>query len=804
MGIFGQDVRYSLRMLAKKPGFTFIAVITLALGIGANTAIFSVINGVLLRPLPYPQSERLVQVWETFPYSGDSSGVATGSVSAPIYKDWKEQNTVLETLTAFSSAGFTLQAGDNPEQVPGVYTTANFFDTLGMKPKLGRTFVAGEDQPGNEQVVVISDGLWQTNFGGDPRIINQQVNVNGRNFTIIGVMPPEFSYPRGARLWAPLVFTETQLASRGNHAFLVLGRIKDGVTIGQAQQQMDMIAAGLAEQYAENKTRGVRLVELQEQMVSFIRPALLILMGAVAFVLLIACTNVANLLLARAAGRHKETAIRIALGAGSLRLVRQFLTEGVMLSLLGGVVGLFLAWWGIDLLMVMATGIVPRTSEVQLDANVLVFTLVISILTGLAFGLAPAFQVARTRVQEALTAESRSAIGSARSNSLRSVLVVVEIALAFVLLIGAGLLIRSFMLLQQVNPGLDPENTLTMRITLPAEKYTDDGSTVAFYDQLLERLKANPSVESVGVISHLPFSSWGFNGNPKLEGKGPYAPGEAPLIEFRVVSSDYFRSLGIPLVRGRYFNEQDGRNSPGVIINKTMADQIWPGEDPIGKHVFDPGAPVVGVVSDVRFAGLEAQIRPEVYIPYAMGGWSGVARNMTLVVRSRSEAAGLTAAIRREVEAVNPGQPVYSIRPMEEVISLSASPRRFNTILLGILAGVSLILAMIGIYGVMSYSVTQRTREIGIRMALGASHGDVMKMIVGQGIRLAVFGVAIGVAGAFAVTRLIASMLFEVTASDPVTFAVVAAALVGVASLACYIPARRATRVDPMVALRYE
>jgi putative ABC transport system permease protein len=794
-------------MLAKKPGFTFIAVITLALGIGANTAIFSVINGVLLRPLPYPHSERLVQIWETFPISGggaDGTGIATGSVSVPIYNDWKNQNTVLDAMTAFNWGSFTLQASDSPEQVAGAYVTASFFDTLGLKPKLGRTFAAGEDQPGNGQVVVLSDGLWQANFGGDPRIIDQQINLNGRNFTVIGVMPPEVSYPRNARLWAPLVFTESQLANRGSHAFLVLGRTKAGVTLGQAQQEMDIIAAGLAEQYAENKTRGVRLVELQEQMVSFIRPALLILMGAVGFVLLIACTNVANLLLARAAGRHKETAIRIALGAGTLRLVRQFLTEGIILSLLGGVVGLFLAWWGIDLLMVMASGIVPRTGEVQLDGNVLIFTLIISILTGLAFGLAPAFQVARTRVQEALTSESRSAIGSARTNSLRSTLVIVEIAMAFILLIGAGLLIRSFIEMQQVSPGLDPENALTMRITLPTEKYSDDASTVAFYDQLLERLKSNPSVESVGVISHLPFSSWGFNGHIKLEGKGPYAPGEAPLIEFRVVSPDYFRSLSIPLVRGRYFTEQDGRNSPGVIINKTMADQIWPGEDPIGKHVFDDPVPIVGVVGDVKFAGLEAQIRPEVYIPYAMKDWRGVARNMSLVVRSRSEAAPLTAAIRREVQAVDPSQPVYSIRPMAEVISLSSSPRRFNTLLLGILAGVSLILAIIGIYGVMNYSVTQRTREIGIRMALGATSSDVMRMVVGQGMKLALIGVAIGVAGAFAVTRLIESMLFKVTTTDPTTFAVVAAALAGVASLACYIPARRATRVDPMVALRYE
>jgi putative ABC transport system permease protein len=794
-------------MLAKKPGFTFIAIITLALGIGANTAIFSVINGVLLRPLPYPHSERLVQIWETFPIGGggaDGTGVATGSVSVPIYMDWKNQNTVLEDVTAFNWASFTLQASDNPEQVSGAYVTATFFDTFGVRAKLGRTFAAGEDQPGNGQVVVLSDGLWQANFGGDPRIIDQQINLNGRNFTVIGVMPPEMSYPRNARLWAPLVFTEAQLANRGSHAFLVLGRIKEGITLEQAQQEMDIIAAGLAEQYAENKTRGVRLVELQEQMVSFIRPALLILMGAVGFVLLIACTNVANLLLARAAGRYKETAIRIALGAGTLRLVRQFLTEGVILSLLGGVVGLFLAWWGIDLLMVMATGIVPRTGEVQLDGNVLIFTIIISILTGLAFGLAPAFQVARTRVQEALTSESRSAIGSARTNSLRSTLVVVEIALAFILLIGAGLLIRSFMQMQQISPGLDPENVMTMRITLPTEKYSDDASTVAFYDQLLERLKSNPSVEAVGVISHLPFSSWGFNGNIKLEGKGPYAPGESPLIEFRVVSSDYFRSLSIPLVRGRYFTEQDGRNSPGVIINKIMADQIWPGEDPIGKHVFDDPVPIVGVVGDVKFAGLEAQIRPEVYIPYAMKDWRGVARNMALVVRSRSEAASLTAAIRREVQTVDPSQPVYSIRPMREVISLSASPRRFNTLLLGILAGVSLILAIIGIYGVMNYSVTQRTREIGIRMALGASSSDVMKMVVGQGMKLALIGVAIGLAGAFAVTRLIESMLFKVTTTDPATFAIVAAVLVGVASLACYVPARRATRVDPMVALRYE
>ena len=800
-----QDLRYGTRMLIKQPSFTVVAIMTLALGIGANSAIFSVVNAVLLRPLALSQPDQLVNLYETLPQGAG----ALGSVSTPNLFDWREQNDVLTGIAAFTGTDFSLQGTDSPQRINGAGVSPNFFDLLGVAPLMGRGFVNGEDQPGSNHVVVISEQLWRRNFGADPQIVGKDITLSGENFTVVGVMPSGFRLPSrmigAADAWVPLVFSQNQLANRGSHWLATFGRLKPGVSLQQAQEQMSVIGSRLEQQYPnQQQGRNIKLISMQEDAVQWVRPALLVLLGAVGFVLLIACTNVANLLLARAAGRRREIAIRTALGAGRGRLVRQFLTESVLLSTAGGLLGLLMARWGVDGLVALAAGILPRAGEVGLDGRVVAFTLGISVLTGLIFGLAPALQVSRTDVQDALK-EGGNAGNSPRRNWLRGALVVVEVSSAIVLLISAGLLIHSFMRLQQVESGLRPENVLTCKITLPLAKYPTPDSMANFYQQVFDRVSSLPGVQAAGATNMLPIQQTGTNGEITIEGHAPDPSGHGPLVEYRFATPDYFRAMGIPLVAGRFFNAQDQQNSEAVlIVNQTFARKLLPDEDPLGKRVlnFGPnGARIIGVVGDVKQSGLISSIRPELFLPYTQGLW---ARTMSVVVRAASDPAKLTAQVREAVQEVDPNQPVYGVQTMEAVIAGSLASQRLNMVLLGIFAAVALILALIGIYSVMSYTVTQSTREIGIRMALGAQATDVLKLVVGHGLVLTLIGVVLGVGAAFALTRLMSSLLYGVTATDPLTFVAVPAILVLVAVVSCYVPARRATKVDPLIALRYE
>ncbi|MGA9771258.1 MAG: ABC transporter permease [Blastocatellia bacterium] len=798
-----KDVRYGVRMLLKRPAFTAIAVVTLALGIGANTAIFSVVNAVLLKPLPYKNSDQLVRLWETFLPDG------WGSVSAANLKDWREQNEAFTNIVAYQAGSFNLQGSDNPERVLGATVSSNFFDTLESPPALGRGFLPEEEKPGNHRVAVLSAQLWRRNFGADPQIVNKTIQLNSESFTIIGVMPADFQFPfRTVELWVPLAFTPEQWANRGSHSYLAIGRLKPGVSLAQASDQMSAIGASLASQYSEDAGRGVRLIALKEEIVQSSRTSLFVLLAAVGFVLLIACANVANLLLARASSRRKESAIRTALGAGRWRLIRQFLTESVILSVVGSALGLLLAKLGLDLLLTLAATILPRTNEIGLDLKVLAFTLALSLVTGIGFGIAPALQISKTDVHETLKEGGGRAMSAAGHARLRNILVVTEVALALVMLVGAGLLIKSFAQLQQINSGLRPENVLTMRVSLPNAKYSTTQAASTFYKQVFDRVSNLPGVQAAGAINMLPLQRSGFNGDIEIEGQGPYQPGQAPLAEFRAVTPDYFRALGIPFIEGQTYNAQITEKSPPiVIINQTMAKRYWPNESAIGKRIriWTPDwLTVTGVVGDTKQSGLTQEVRSEIYFSDAQAPDLALTQSMSLVVRAASDPANLTPIIRREVQAVDPAQPIYSIESMESVIATSVSDRRLNMMLLGIFAAVALVLAAVGIYGVLSYTVSQRTHEIGIRMAVGARPSDILKLVVRQAMSMALAGVAVGLVASFALTRLMSSLLFGVSATDPATFALISIILTGVALAACFVPARRATKVDPMIALRYE
>src|SRR5215213_7107990 len=796
---FLQDLRYAVRMMAKRPGFTLIAALTLALGIGANTAIFSAVNAVLLKPLPFPESEQLVDLSETFKPDG------FGSVSVPYYEDWKNQNTVFTGMSAYSFTSFNLEGGDTPQRIPGIRVSANYFDVLGAKPALGRAFLPGEDVAGQQNIVVIGDDLWRRNFAADPNIVNQSIAVNGQKYTVVGVMPRELSsLYRTVQMWSPLVFPEQDRVNRGDHKYLVIGRLKSGVNVAQAREQMNGIAQRLEEQYKNG--RGIRVMQIEELWVANVRSALLMMMVAVGFVLLIACTNVANLLLARATVRRREIGIRIALGAGRGRLIQQFLTEGLLLSLIGGAMGIALAWWSMGALGKIAFPFLPRSQEIRIDSRVLLFTLAVSILTSVVFGLIPSLQAGKTDVQETLKEGGNTMSAGSVGGWLRPILVVVEVAAAVVLLIGAGLMIRSILRIREVESGLKPQNLLTAKLSLPREKYPDAEAAIRFHQQMLERVSTLPGVESAGLISHLPIEERGFNGNISVEGK-TYPPNESPLVEFRVVNAEYFKASGIPLLRGRLFSKEEHDDTqPVVVINDAMAKQIWPGEDPIGKRVFDDTkATVIGVVGDVKNYGLLRKPAPEMYAPYAVKNfWPDMRWNMRLLVRSTLDNASIASAVRREVQAVDPGQPIYAVQTMNLVIENTVRDKSLNTTLLTVFAGVSLLLAVIGVYGVMSYTVAQHTREIGIRMALGAQPGTIVRLIVGRGLVLVSVGAVIGVLASFGLTRFIENMLFGVTPTDPLTFVMIVSLLGLVALLACLIPAQRAMRVDPIVVLRHQ
>jgi putative ABC transport system permease protein len=788
-------------MLLKNPGVAVVAVIALALGIGANTAIFSVVNTVLLRPLPYADPDRLMVVEENKPPQFSSFSVSPGN-----FIDWQKQSTVFERLVAIGGTAYNLIGeGAEPERLRGARVSAGLFELLGALPSRGSTFLEEQDQPGHELVVILSDGLWKRRFAADPNIVGQAITLSSNSYTVIGVMPPSFGYPdRETQLWTPIAFSAGQAQAHGAHYLDVIGRLKRDATAEQARTELSAIAARLAEQYPKsNAGWGINLYPMREGDVRDIKPSLFVLLGAVALVLLIACANVANLLLARASARQKEIAIRTALGATRWRIARQLLTESILLAFVGGTGGLLLAKWGLGALLSLAPQDLPRVKDVTLDGRVVLFTLLVTLLTGVIFGFVPALQASRPKLNETLKEGGRGTTGG--HHRVRGALVVAEVALALVLLVGAGLLIHSFYRLQQVNPGFNTRNALAVTLSLPGKKYSKDDQQSAFYTQLLEKVSALPGVSSVGATQALPIQGdflLGFN----IQGRPPDAPGEDHSTNYYAVSSDYFKAMGIPLVRGRVFTEQDRKDSPRVaLINEEMARKFFPDEDPIGKHINVTNGPetfreIVGIVGDVKQYGLAQPTTLQTYEPYVQVPFSG----MTLVVRAEGSLAALTGAIRSQVLAIDKDQPISRTRSLEQVVSESVSKQQFTMLLLGVFGAVALILAAVGLYGVMSYSVTQRTHEIGIRAALGAQQRDVLKLIVGQGMVLALAGVGIGLLAAFALTRVMTTLLFGVTATDPLTFVAIPVVLAGVALAACFVPALRATKVDPMIALRYE
>jgi putative ABC transport system permease protein len=799
-----QDLRYSVRTLLKRPGFAMVAVLTLALGIGANTAIFSVVNAVLLRLLPYKNADRIIKIDETHggPQGG---GQLTYANFIDLYQDLSPSGSSLEGLAASRPWSFNVTQGNEPEQISGAQVSYQLFDILGVAPMDGRTFTDVEDQPNAEPVILISHGLWQRRFGADPNLIGRTIRVNDVNRTVIGVMPPEFSYPNNSEVWTPLIARGALQNNRRSHLLTVIGRLRDGATLAQANTEVASVATRISEQYkGVDPDLSLNAVSLQERLVAPIRPALLVLLFAVGFVLLIACANVANLLLARASSREKEMAIRAALGAGRGRLIRQMLTESLLLAIAGGAAGLLLALWSLDLIKAFTAVNIPRLNEVSLDGRVLIFTLLVSLLTGVLFGLAPALRLSKFNLSESLKEGGRASAGATR-NRLRHALVIAEIAMSCVLLIGAGLLINSFVRLLQVNSGFDASNLLTMSVFLSPTKYQRGETQAEVIAQILEKVRTVPGVRSASVVNALPIRN-AVATTFEVENR-PSVNEEEPVANIEVIDPDYFQTMRISLLKGRHFTRQDAAQAPQVmIINETMARQYFADEEPLGRRITmkDWGPPltgeIVGVVGDVKANGLESETRPMIYWNHPQ--FPQIFNN--LVIRTGSDPMSVVAAVKSQIWSVDQEQTIASISLMDRILADSVAQRQFYMLLLAIFAFVALLLAAVGIYGVMSYTVTQRTHEIGIRMALGARQGDVLKMVVGHGLFLALMGVALGLVTAYAATRLMESMLFGVTATDPLTFVGVAVVLTGVALLACFVPARRAAKVDPMVALRYE
>ena len=799
------DLRYGLRMLARNPGFTAVAVLALALGIGANTAIFSVVNAVLLRPLPYPDSGRLVTLWGTKKAAGFAGPV---TICEPDYPEWRDQNHVFDGIAGFRWETANLTRAGEPARLIGSAVTASFFPLLGVRPALGRAFSSEYERAGHDNVVLISHSLWQDHFGSDPSVVGKSITLDDRILTVAGVMPESFAFPSQADYWTPAVLA----SDCHNTTMRVVAHLGPGVKMERARDDVALIARRLIqERHRPDPGWSWTVMRLQDEMSSNLRPSLFLLLGAVGLVLLIACANVANLLLARASSRYREVAIRSALGASRTRVIRQMLTESVLLALFGGGLGLVAATWSRDSLVALmphklaAPGLVGRIVSVRLDAWVLGFTLLISLLTGLVFGLAPALETSGSGVAEALKEGGRSSSGLGRGR-LRNTLVVGEMALALVLLVGAGLLIRSFARLTSVDPGFRPVHLLTMNVNLPDSRYQTAGQMIAFERRALGRLAALPGVEHAGAVFGLPFGETLISGDISVEDQPSANAGAAKLV----VSNDYFQTLGMPLVKGRLFNDHDTETSPHVlIISQSLAVRLWPHDDPIGRHL-DPGFSdsgwytVVGVVGDVKQRSLDETRNPVIYMPYAQSPISFLMQDITFVVRTAPDPASLIDPARRAIDDVDPNLPVFDAATMSQLVAQTVDEPRFNSVLLGAFAALALALAVIGIYGVMSYATAQRTHEIGVRMALGAEREDVLKLVVGQGIRLTIAGVGIGLAGALALTRLLAKFLYGVGPLDPASFFGAAVLIAAVALVATYIPARRATKVDPMVALRYE
>ncbi|MET0626234.1 MAG: ABC transporter permease [Pyrinomonadaceae bacterium] len=814
------DVRFGLRTLLKSPGFTLVAVAALALGVGANTAIFSAVNTVLLRALPYQNSAQLVAVYT----SGDPTvAEPRGPLSYPDLLDFREQAKSLEYVAAYQGVGTVMSTGpgDEPERVRGVEVTADLFPALGATAARGRVFTREEDKEGGPSLIVISDGLWRRRFGAMPDAVGREVRMglSGRTMTVVGVMPAGFKFPPGESdavdYYVPFVTENTRrgmgnLMNRGSVSLDTVAKVRDGATVEQAAAEVATIARRLEEQYpASNKGRRARVVSLHEDLVGPVRPALLILLGAVGLVLLIACANVANLLLARAASRSREIALRTALGASRGRVVRQLLTESMLLSLAGGVVGLLLAVWGVEGIVKLGPATLPRLAETSIDGRVFLFALAVSVLTGIIFGLAPALQASKTDLATSLKDGGRGGSAGAARARLRAALVVSEVALSLVLLVGAGLLIKSFRQLLTTDPGYSPARVLAVTAALNTQRFADDESRAGYFREAVARISQLPGVEAAGLTRLLPLGRNDIWNDFEIPGRPPFAPGAAHSARSYVASPEYFRVLGIPLKRGRAFQSSDVKSSPPVVlINEAFARQYFPGEEPLGRHLdLSPeGKPlppreIVGVVGNVRFEAFNADEVPEFYVPFEQSP-SAVSE---VVVRARGEdAAALSTSVRAALKAVDPNLLIWETRTMDELVGRWTAPRRFNVALLGLFAALAMVLAAVGIYGVMSYMVTQRTHEIGIRMALGARARDVLVMVVRQGMLLTLAGLGLGLVGAFALTRLMSGLLYGVSPTDPLVYAAVSLLLGGVALVSCLVPALRATKVDPMIALRYE
>lgn len=824
LATFGQDIRYGVRNLMKSPGFTAVAVFTLALGIGANTAIFSVVNTVLLRPLPFKDADQLVLVWQTNPGIMDIA-----PTSFPNYTDWKNRNRVFQDIAAWASYNemkFSLTSAEQPEQLQYALVSHNLFSLLGVDPIAGRPFLPEDDKPAGQPVVMLSNHFWQRHFNSASTVIGQSIILDGTSYTVIGVLPASFkfvSYPKDADVWIPLARDPAQY-KKYVRSILYLGaiaRLAPGATPESAAAEMGTISRELAQEFpGDNAGWNTKVIPLQKQVVGEIQPALRMLLGAVFFVLLIACANVANLLLARATGRQKEMAIRAALGASRLRLMRQLLTESMLLSLIGGVVGLLLALGGIRLLTFIpyhnASLFVPYNvspDQIGIDLQMLGYTLLLTFATGIIFGVAPALQASKHDQYETLKEGGTKSGAGTRHRRLRSLLVVAEVAMSLVLLICAGLLIKAFVQLQKVDPGFRTDNILTFELNLPTFKYPNKQSAATFYTQVLDRLETLPGVQSAGAVTALPLSTADERTDFYIKGQPPPPVGQAPLLHQRIISANYFQTMGVKIIKGREFIKQDLPTTfPVVVINETMARRFWPNEDPIGKELalstevyktgkFDLASgwrQVVGVVADIRHFGLASQAGPEAYIPFTQSP----VREMTAVLRTSSDPKDLVGAVRQEVLALDKDQPIGNVRAMSQLLSDSLARPRFSFLLLTIFAAVALALAAVGVYGVTSYSVAQRTHEFGIRIALGARTSDIIKSVLKEGLIIGVIGIAIGLAGAVFCTRYLSSLLFGVSATDPLTYVGISLLLVIITQLACYFPARRVVRVDPVIALR--
>jgi putative ABC transport system permease protein len=797
------EIRYALRQLVKAPSFTAVAIITLALGIGACTAIFSVVNTVLLRPLDNPDPDRIVIIRETqlpqFPEF---------SVSPPNFIDWEKQANSYEHLAAYSGAALNLTGEGEPQRLVGVKATGHYFDVMGVRPALGRMLLPEEDAQGKNHVVVLSHGFWQRVFGGARDVVGRAIQLNGEPYNVVGVAPAGFGVASKVDVWTPMAFKpdETANDARGGHYINVVGRLKPGVSVAQARAELTLIADQLAKQYPDpQKGWGIFMMPMQDYLVRDVKPVLYTLLGAVGCVLLIACANLANLLLARATARHREISIRAALGAGRGRLIRQLLTESVVLALCGGAAGVLLARWGLDALLALAPTSLPRINEIHLDSGVLLFSLALSVVTGLVFGIAPAWLAARTDMNEALKQGSRGSTEGGARGRLRSALVVIEVTLALVLLGGAGLLARSFMQLANVDPGFNPENATLMRLAVPQKKYPEKEQQTAFANSLLERVKNLPGVQAVGITHSMPLVGdyvLGFN----IEGRPAIAPADLPSTNYYAITPDYFRAMGIRLVRGRVFTAQDDAKAPRVaIINEIMARQFFPNEDPIGKRINITNGPdtwreIVGIVGDIKQYGVDKATSAQSYEPFAQVPFT----SFNVVIRTKGSPAALLGSLRPAVYAVDKDQPVGIIRPLEEIMSESIARQRFAMLLLTVFSGVALVIAAVGIYGVMAYNVVQRTGEFGIRMALGAQQRDVLRLVLTQGGKLIGLGLVIGLLATLAASRAMGSMLFNTSSYDPLTLTSITLLLGAVALVACFFPANRATKVNPIEALRAE